>query len=127
MTNDPFPPSLPAIRQPSLPALPRGERLCRITNWVPFDGSGALLGKATVQFRNGLVIAGVPVFRKRDGTLSIGTPDCPLVDSHGMQLRDPDGKRRYGKVVSLATQEARERWNATIIGALGDAGIGAAP
>jgi hypothetical protein len=121
-----FPPDLPGSQQ-SL-TLPRGERPCRITQWLPF-GSGALLGKATVEFRNGLVISGVPVFRKGDGSLSVGTPDCPLVDSQGMQLRDADtGKRRYGKVVSLATQEARERWNATITSALADAGItGTAP
>jgi hypothetical protein len=44
-----------------------------------------------------------------------------------VQLRDAEGKRRYGKVVSLATPEARERWNATILTALADAGIGRTP
>jgi hypothetical protein len=128
MTDDPFVSRPPAVRQPDLPALPRSERFCRIMQWAPFEDSGALLGKATVQFRNGLVIAGVPVFRKGNGGVSIGTPDCPLVDSQGMQLRDPDtGKRRYGKIVSFATREARERWSATITTALADAGIGAAP
>jgi hypothetical protein len=109
-------------------ASPRTERTCRVTQWTPFEGSGALLGKCTVAFRNGLVISGVPVFRKGDG-LSVGTPDCPLVDSQGMQLRDPDtGKRRYAKVVTLATPEARERWSAAITSALEAAGIaGAAP
>jgi hypothetical protein len=114
----------PAVRQRDLPALSRGERPCRITQWAPFEDSGALLGKCTVAFRNGLVISGVPVFRKGNGGVSIGTPDCPLVDGQGMQLRDPEtGKRRYGKVVSFATHEARERWNATIAAALADAGI----
>jgi hypothetical protein len=109
------------------PPVPVSERPCRISEWRPFDGGGSLIGKATVQFRNGLVVAGVPVFRRGDGSLSVGTPDAPLVDADGQQLRDADGKRRYAKVISFATQDGRERWNRTILGALADAGIGVVP
>ena len=51
----------------------------------PFE-SGALIGKEKVAFRGGWVVSEVPVFRGRDGSLSAGGPDAPLVDQTGAQL-----------------------------------------
>jgi hypothetical protein len=99
----------------------------RLIDWKPLD-SGSLIGKATIAFASGLTVSNIPVFRGRDGALSAGGPDAPLVDQNGIQLRDAGGKRRYTKVISFENREARERWNRAVLTALRDAGIaGAAP
>jgi hypothetical protein len=106
------------------PPAVRGEpRICVLREWKPASGSSSLLGKATVAFSGGWTVAGVPVFRRGDGSLSVGAPDAPLVDADGQQLRDENGKRRYTKVISFETQQARDRWNAAILAALAQGGI----
>jgi hypothetical protein len=103
------------------------ERIARLVEWKPTTGqSGALIGKATICFAGGWTISGIPVFQGADG-LSVGTPDAPLVDRDGVQLRDESNKRRYVKVVSFATSEARKRWQVLVLGALAAGGITGAP
>jgi hypothetical protein len=114
----------PSSRRSSLTPAARTEPVCRVQEWKPATGSGPLLGNVTVAFRNGMVIHNVPVFRAENGGISVGTPTAPLVDREGQQLRDENGKRKYGRVVSLATPEARARWQEAITAALFVAGIG---
>jgi hypothetical protein len=103
---------------------PPGERIARLVEWKPSAGqSSALIGKATICFAGGWTISGIPVFQSADGSLSVGTPDAPLVDRDGVQLRDENGKRRYGKIISFATPDARKRWQRLALGALAAAGI----
>jgi len=105
---------------------PRSSDPCRLVEWKPL-ASGALLGKATIAFTGGWIVAGIPIFRRADGSLSAGGPDTPVVGSDGVQLRDGEGRRRYAKVISFETSEARERWNRAVLDALRVAGIGGAP
>jgi hypothetical protein len=103
-----------------------GERIARLVEWKPTTGqSGALIGKATICFAGGWTISGIPVFQGADG-LSVGTPDAPLVDRDGVQLRDENNKRRYGKIVSFSTAEARKRWQILVLAALAAGGISGA-
>jgi hypothetical protein len=102
------------------------ERNARLVEWKPTTGqSGALIGKATICFAGGWTISSIPVFQGPGG-LSVGTPDAPLVDRDGVQLRDENNKRRHGKVVSFATPEARKRWQILVLGALAAGGVTAA-
>jgi hypothetical protein len=104
----------------------RPDPVCRLVDWKPY-GKGALLGKATIAFASGVIICGIPVFRTNTGGLSAAGPDAPLVDSEGIQLRDADGKRQYGKVIKFQTPAARDRWSRMVLAALADAGIGGSP
>ena len=95
---------------------------CKLVDWKSFEGS-PLIGKAAVAFPSGLVIANIPVFRRHDGGLSAGTPDMPIVDAQGQQLRDRDGKRRYAKIITFETDAARQRWVRDVLSVLAAAGI----
>jgi hypothetical protein len=90
-----------------------GERIARLVAWKPTTSqSGGLIGKATICFAGGWTIAAIPVFQGAGG-LSVGTPDAPLVDRDGVQLRDENNKRRYGKIVLFATPEAASAGSAS--------------
>jgi hypothetical protein len=105
---------------------PTATRTCRVTDWRPHDRGGALLGKCTVQL-GGMQVSDVPIFIAADGVLSVGTPSMPLVGADGVQLRDPDGKRRYSQVIKFLTAGAKATWSEAVLGALAAAGIGASP
>jgi hypothetical protein len=96
-----------------------------LIEWRAFTGNnGTLLGHAVVEMPSGLVINDVPVFRKAGSSLSIGVPSKPLVDAHGVQLRDQDGKRRYAPTLDFATPAARARWAGAIAALLAAEVIG---
>jgi hypothetical protein len=104
----------------------QGERACRLIEWKPWLlGNSSLLGHATVSF-SGWIVHRVPVFRRADGTLSVGTPNAPEVDAEG-RIKLRDGKKQYLPVLSFETSEARERWQRMVLGALAAAGITGAP
>ena len=64
----------------------------------------------------------MPVFRKGDGSLSVGTPTAPEIDADG-RVKMRDGKRLYTSVITLENSEARERWQRSILAALAAGGI----
>lgn len=101
--------------------------ICRIAEWRPIDGNPTLAGRCTVTFGGGWTIAGVPIFRRADGTLSAGVPSIPLLGADGTHLRDDSGKKRYLPIVTFESDEARTRWRDAIADALADAGIGGGP
>ena len=107
-----------------VPVTQPSRRSCRVTDWRPHSGGGALLGKCTVVF-GAMQISDVPVFTGVDGGLSVGTPSMPLVGPDGVQLRDDAGKRRYMQCIRFLTPEARQTWQASVLAALATAGIGA--
>jgi hypothetical protein len=97
-----------------------GARLVDYRPWPLPNPS--LIGHATVDF-NGWIVAKIPVFRRADGSLSIGGPNAPEIDSKGRaRLRD-DGKPAYFAIVSFAGADARERWQRVVLTALADAGV----
>jgi hypothetical protein len=107
-------------------AVPRSERGCRLVTWKPWPfPNSSLIGHADVGV-GGLIVHRVPVFRRGDGTLSVGVPNAPEVDADGCQKVRDDGKRQYWSVLSFASGEARSRWNRLVLAALSDAGIGGA-
>jgi hypothetical protein len=93
-----------------------------MTDWKPWLlGTSSLVGHVSVDF-SGWVIHRVPVFRKADGSLSVGTPSAPEIDADG-HVRMRDGKRQYWPVITLENNEARERWQRAILAALAAGGI----
>jgi hypothetical protein len=112
MTND-----LPA-RQPA-----RSERVCGLVAWKPWpQPNPSLLGHCAVAFAGGWVVHDIPVFRRADGTLSVGAPNAAQLDTDG-RIKQRDGKRQYTALLSFETTEARERWQRLVLGALAAGGI----
>ncbi len=113
-----------ARTQAEIVAAPRVERVCRLTDWKPWPFPNAsLIGHATVCF-SGWTIHRVPVFRRGDGSLSVGAPNAPEIDSDG-RIKERDGKRQYWPVLTFETAEARERWQRSVLAAIAAGGIGA--
>jgi hypothetical protein len=103
---------------------PRAERLCRLLEWRPWPHPNpSLIGHCSVGFAGGWQVHRVPVFRKGDGSLSVGAPDAPDVDADGRIRLKPDGKKSYWKVITFETAGARERWQRAVLAALADGGI----
>ena len=64
----------------------------------------------------------IPVFRGRDGHLSVGVPSAAHLDADG-RVKMRDGKKQYTAVLGFEHGEGRERWRRIVLGALADAGI----
>ena len=104
----------------------RTERACRLLEWKPWPFENpSLIGHCSIAFAGGWQVHRIPVFRKADGSLSVGTPDAADVDRDGRIKLKPDGKKSYGKVITFETTEARERWQRMIQAALAEAGVAA--
>lgn len=102
----------------------RPERSCRLVSYQPWPAeNSALCGHATVTF-SGWRVARIPVFRRREGGLSVGTPSAPEIDPDGVQRRDTAGKRQYWPVIQFDNREARERWQKAVLAALSEGGVG---
>jgi hypothetical protein len=75
------------------------------------------------QWERDFIAGTIPVFRRADGTLSVGVPSAPQLDREGRVKLKPDGKREYKASVSFETPEGRDRWQRLVLGALADAGV----
>jgi len=100
----------------------RAERTCRLISWSPVDNSPSLIGRATIAFAGGWIIAGVPIFCRTDGSLSAGVPSTAQLDAEG-RIKVRDGKRQYTSCVSFESAEAKARWSRMVLAALTDAGV----
>ena len=69
---------------------------------------------------------GIPVFRRGDGSLSVGVPNAAQLDSEG-RIKQRDGKRDYKSILTFETTDARERWQRMVLAALADGGITCSP
>jgi hypothetical protein len=112
-----------AVQADHPPSRRQTDRITRLLEWRPASGNSALVGKASIRFSGGWIVSNVPVFRRADGSLSAGPPDAPLVGADGQQLTDENGKKRYTKIISFETQDARARWNEAVLAAVAEAGI----
>ena len=74
-------------------------------------------------FSGGWRINNIPVFKRSDGTLSVGVPSIPQLDADGRVRLKEDGKRDYKSVIGFETGAAKIRWEETILAALATAGI----
>jgi hypothetical protein len=101
----------------------RAERTCRLVQWTPVDNNPSLIGRATVAFAGGWVVHRIPVFRKGDGSISVGAPDAADVDRDGQIRKKPDGKKSYHRIITFESSEAKARWDRMVLGALADAGV----
>ena len=102
----------------------RSERTCRLVQWTPWPfPNPALIGHCAVSFAGGWQVHRIPVFRKADGSISVGTPEAADLDRDGHIKLKPDGKKSYGKVITFESSEAKARWDRMVLGALADAGI----
>jgi hypothetical protein len=101
---------------------------CRLVSWTPWSfPNNALIGRCAIAFAGGLVVHRVPVFKRADGSLSVGTPDAPEIDGDGRVRLTADGKKQYAKVITFETTEGRERWQRMVLAALAAGGITGAP
>ena len=103
---------------------PRAIPIAVLKSWTPWPGDNShLLDHAVITFSGGWTIRDIPIFRRNDGSLSVGVPTAAQLDRDGRIKTDTAGKRAYTAVVSFETAVARERWQASILAALTDAGI----
>jgi hypothetical protein len=117
---------LPAVWNKSLPT-PHTDRTCRLVEWKPWSlPNNSLTGHCSVAFAGGWMVHAIPVFRRADGSLSVGVPNAAQLDAEG-RIKQRDGKRQYTAVLSFETTEARERWQRLVLAALAAAGITGAP
>jgi hypothetical protein len=100
-----------------------GRTRVALASWTPWPHGvgGSLAGHADVDF-SGWIVKAIPIFRKGDGTFSAGVPTMPEVDRDGIQLRDQNGKRRYGSLVRFSG-DGKERWQRIVLEALAAGGI----
>jgi hypothetical protein len=107
---------------------PRPAPLCRVVEWKPwpFDNP-SLIGHVDAVFSGGWRINAIPVFKRADGSLSVGVPSIPVLDSDGRVRLKPDGKKQYTALIGFEAPGAKRRWEDAILGALAAAGITAAP
>lgn len=114
----------PAVRQPDLPVLPRqpgaGARLVAFEPWPLPNPS--LAGHATIDF-SGWIVAKIPIFRGRDGGLSVGSPSYPKIDADGRVRVDEVGKRQYSAAITFGNHDAKWRFTRAVLGALEAAGV----
>jgi hypothetical protein len=102
----------------------RVERGCRLIRWTPWPfPNNSLIGHATVSFAGGWQVHKIPVFKKADGSLSVGTPSAAELDSEG-RVRLRENKKVYSAVITFETNDARNRWQHLILAALAAAGVG---
>lgn len=106
-------------RLPPVLAQPRqsgaGARLVEYRPWhLP---NSALRGKAVVDF-SGWVVAGIPILRRDDAFLSVGTPSAPQIDGQGQHRRNPDGRPQYSAIITFADKDAKPRWERSVLAAL---------
>jgi len=109
-------------RRQSVAVPQRTERACRLMQWTPVDNNPSLIGRATIAFAGGWVVAGIPIFRRADGSISPGVPSTAQLDAEG-RIKVRDGKRQYASILTFETVEAKARWQRMVLGALIDAGI----
>lgn len=103
--------------------LSRPPRSCKVTEWRPWPGDNpSLAGHVTVSF-NDWVVPGIPVFRTKTGTLSVGSPSAPDIDAEGRIKTTEAGKRLYRPVITFATKDAKKRWERSVLTALAAEGI----
>jgi hypothetical protein len=123
MPNDPSVPRPSAIRQPDLPALPRqpGDG-AKLLTFRPWDRPGSLRGHADVDF-SGWQVYRIAIFRRDDGSLSVGSPTAPELDAEGRHRIGDDGKRVYWPLIRFGSREARQRFERTVLAALAAAGV----
>ena len=96
----------------------------RLTEYKPWHrADSSLIGHATIAFNGGWPVHRIPVFRAKDGGLSVGTPSISEIDGEGRVTTQPDGSRSYWPVISFASGEARSRWQQAILAALQAAGV----
>ncbi len=112
-----------ASRHSSLPVASTGEPVCRVLEWKPTEGNPTLAGRVSVCFQGGWIVSGIPIFRRRDGSLGAGSPSAPIVGPDGVQLTDDAGKRRYAQVITFESDAAIRRWDAAICAALIKGGV----
>ena len=78
------------------------ESAARVVEWRPWPlQNSSLIGHCDVAFAGGWVVHGIPVFRRANGSLSVGVPSAAQLDAEG-----------------------RGRWQRLVGGALAEAGIG---
>jgi len=101
----------------------RADTRCQLVDWKPWPFENpSLLGHATVSF-SGWVVNRTPVFRNRDGGLSVGSPSAPEIDAEGHIRINDVGKKQYWPLLTFETKEAKDRFERMGLGALAAAGI----
>jgi hypothetical protein len=103
---------------------PAPRRPCRLvgTPWPHKDTS--LVGHAMLNF-SGSIVRRAPIFRSRDGALSVGPPTGP---ERCVKVGE-NGKRQFWAQLSFERKVARERFSRMALAALAEARIvvGVAP
>lgn len=81
---------------------------------------GAVKGFVTVRVGT-LIFHDCSVLSGKNG-LWISLPSKPMIGRDDAVMKDPDGKRRYAPTVEFSDRDAADRFSASVLRALADAG-----
>jgi hypothetical protein len=95
---------------------PLGCRLAARTPW-PVENQH-LFGHCLICFWGGWLVRQVPVFRRKDGSIGIGTPNNADLDRDGRVRLGFGGKRPYRPIITFEDTAGR-----AILAAPADAGL----
>lgn len=91
------------------------SRPCKLAEWKRWPvETTTLRGHAVIDF-SGWCVAHIPVGRRNDSTLWVGTPSMPAGER--------DGKKIYTPLITFSSPEAKHRWQRMVLTALDAAGI----
>jgi hypothetical protein len=112
-------PTIQPAREPHHPG--EHARLIRYDAW-PLPNP-ALIGHCAIAFAGGWCVNAIPIFRRGDGSLSVGVPSAAQLDHDGQIKLKPDGKRAYTAILTFETGTGHDRWQRLVLAALAAAGI----
>lgn len=88
-----------------------------LREWRAIPNAGALVGRATAELRNGLVVADIGVFKK-DGRLWAQLPAEPQRDREGQILKDERGRAKYRSTLRWRDRELQDEFSRELIDAI---------
>ena len=93
----------------------------RLLTYRPWSGSDPyLIGHADIDF-DGWVVHRIPIFRKKDGTLSVGVPDTVVLDRDNT-AKKIGGRLLHSSLVTFTDNTAKARWRSSVLAALAAGG-----
>jgi len=107
---------VPALAKPTM----------SVVNWRPVAKGPSLKGFVTICTPSGMIVYGISIHEKADGSRFIGLPSKPSLDRDKRQRVDAAGKPIWDQIVTFTSPEAGQRFRDRVLAAL-DAHLGDAP
>jgi hypothetical protein len=92
----------------------------RLIAYRPWSGDPWLIGHADIDF-DGWIIHRIPIFRRKNGELSVGVPDTVVLHNDGSP-KEIGGRLLHAPLISFSSDEAKARWRSAVLTALAAGG-----